>query len=84
MNAFRTAIVGLTLALAACSNGREPGFQGWVEADLIFVSPDENGRVQTLAVRGVAVAADLLQLGHEKDRRKHPEQHRWRDKRRAF
>ena len=27
------------------------GFQGWVEADLIFVSPDEAGRVETLSVR---------------------------------
>jgi HlyD family secretion protein len=25
--------------------------QGWVEADLIFVSPDEYGRVETLSVR---------------------------------
>ena len=27
------------------------GYQGWVEADLIFVSPDEVGRVETLSVR---------------------------------
>ena len=27
------------------------GYQGWVEADLIFVSPDEAGRVETLSVR---------------------------------
>jgi HlyD family secretion protein len=39
------------LALAACSKGEDPGYQGWVEADLIFVSPDEYGRVQTLSVR---------------------------------
>ena len=33
------------------------GFQGWVEADLIFVGPDEAGRVETLSVReGDAVA----------------------------
>ena len=29
----------------------DPGYQGWVEADLIFVSPDEAGRVETLSVR---------------------------------
>ena len=29
----------------------DPGYQGWVEADLIFVSPDEVGRVETLSVR---------------------------------
>lgn len=28
-----------------------PEFQGWVEADLIFVSPDEIGRIETLPVR---------------------------------
>jgi HlyD family secretion protein len=39
------------LALAACSQPRDHGFQGWVEADMIFVSPDEYGRVETLSVR---------------------------------
>ncbi|MEW6452845.1 MAG: efflux RND transporter periplasmic adaptor subunit [Pseudomonadota bacterium] len=39
------------LALAGCSNSGNPGFQGWVEADLIFVGPDEAGRVDTLSVR---------------------------------
>jgi HlyD family secretion protein len=35
-----------------------PTFQGWVEADLIFVGPDESGRVETLAVHeGDAVEA---------------------------
>lgn len=28
-----------------------PQFQGWVEADLVFISPDEIGRVETLSVR---------------------------------
>lgn len=39
-----------TLALAGCndSNGRK--LQGWVEADMVFVSPDEQGRVETLKV----------------------------------
>ncbi|MDH8618460.1 biotin/lipoyl-binding protein, partial [Klebsiella pneumoniae] len=27
------------------------GYQGWVEADMIFVSPDEQGRVVKLNVR---------------------------------
>ena len=36
-------------------NGR---LQGWVEADFVFVGPDEAGRVETLAVReGDTVAA---------------------------
>ena len=36
------------LALAACTQAGDHGFQGWVEADLIFVAPDEAGRVETL------------------------------------
>lgn len=38
------------LALAACSNGNDGALQGWIEADLIFVSPDEAGRLQDLPV----------------------------------
>ena len=43
--------LALTAVLAGCNDTRDPGFQGWVEADLIFVSPDEYGRVETLSVR---------------------------------
>jgi HlyD family secretion protein len=39
------------LALAGCDNGKEPTYQGWIEAELIFVGPDEVGRVETLSVR---------------------------------
>jgi HlyD family secretion protein len=38
------------LALAGCDEQRDPGYQGWVEADMIFVSPDETGRVIKLNV----------------------------------
>jgi HlyD family secretion protein len=41
----------LAAALGGCNERRDPGFQGWVEADLIFVSPDEFGRVTKLNVR---------------------------------
>jgi HlyD family secretion protein len=41
----------LATALAGCNEKRDPGFQGWVEADMIFVSPDEAGRVTKLDVR---------------------------------
>lgn len=47
-------IVGLLLAagaLAGCWESKNPGYQGWVEADMIFVSPDEPGRVVKLNVR---------------------------------
>jgi HlyD family secretion protein len=37
--------------LGGCSPSRDPGYQGWVEADMIFVSPDESGRVTKLSVR---------------------------------
>jgi HlyD family secretion protein len=43
-------LLPLIAALGACGNG-DSGFQGWVEANLIFVSPDDAGRVETLAVR---------------------------------
>jgi HlyD family secretion protein len=40
------------LALAACNDGgRAPHYQGWVEAELVFVGPDEAGRVEKLAAR---------------------------------
>ena len=47
------SIVAVVLAtsLAGCEEKRDPGFQGWVEADMIFVSPDEAGRVTKLNVR---------------------------------
>ncbi len=38
-------------ARPAATTSRDPGFQGWVEADMIFVSPDESGRVTKLNVR---------------------------------
>jgi HlyD family secretion protein len=49
---LRTLVVLIAgLFLAACSASSEQTFQGWVEADLIFVSPYEMGRVDSLAVR---------------------------------
>jgi HlyD family secretion protein len=40
----------LALSLAGCKKA-ETTYQGWIEANLIFVAPDEVGRVQTLSVR---------------------------------
>ncbi|HEU5444264.1 MAG TPA: efflux RND transporter periplasmic adaptor subunit [Pseudolabrys sp.] len=45
------ALVFVTLAVAGCDNSDDRVLQGWVEAELIFVSPDEQGRVETLKVR---------------------------------
>ena len=54
---MRTKLVALAavalagLALAGCDKHNDRQMQGWVEAELIFVSPDEQGRVETLKVR---------------------------------
>jgi HlyD family secretion protein len=54
MNAPRIATLlfalAVPLALAGCDN-KSPTYQGWVEANLIFVAPDEVGRVKTLSVQ---------------------------------
>jgi HlyD family secretion protein len=39
------------LMLTGCDRNNDHVLQGWVEAELIFVSPDEQGRVETLKVR---------------------------------
>jgi len=46
-----SAMVLASLALAGCNNGNERQLQGWTEAELIFVSSDEQGRVESLKVR---------------------------------
>jgi HlyD family secretion protein len=59
------AILVAGLMLAGCNNGKPPSYQGWVEAELIFVSPDEPGRIETLSVREgdlVALRAPLFTL----------------------
>lgn len=38
------------LTLAGCTE-KDSGYQGWIEANLIFVGPDEAGRIETLSVR---------------------------------
>jgi HlyD family secretion protein len=57
----------LAIALAGCTgtNGR---LQGWVEADFVFVGPDEAGRVEALSVREgdqVAAGAPLFSVDGE-------------------
>jgi HlyD family secretion protein len=46
-----SAMVLAGVALAACDKGPERQLQGWVEAEQIFVSADEQGRVESLKVR---------------------------------
>jgi HlyD family secretion protein len=45
------ALVLAALLLAGCNGAGDPGVQGWVEAEMLFVGPDDPGRVETLAVR---------------------------------
>jgi len=47
----RALALTLVIALAACGKSDNGRLQGWVEADFVFVGPDEVGRVETLNVR---------------------------------
>jgi HlyD family secretion protein len=54
--------------LAGCAPSGDPGYQGWVEAEQVFVSPHEPGRIEKLSVREgdtVAVGAPLFTLDEE-------------------
>lgn len=52
MTGLRIAFALLAfVSLAACGENSQRTVQGWVEAELIFVSPDEQGRIETLNVR---------------------------------
>jgi HlyD family secretion protein len=44
-------LAALAGGLAGCTDPAPQTYQGWVEANLIFVGPDEMGRVETLTVR---------------------------------
>jgi len=62
---LRTFVFCGLLALAGCGGNGEETLQGWIEADLVFVGPDEAGRVETLSVRegdAVTVGARLFSL----------------------
>jgi HlyD family secretion protein len=48
---MRAFVLIVALALAACGNPNNGRMQGWIEADFVFVGPDEAGRVESLAVR---------------------------------
>ncbi len=62
MSAPRLLVIAgaLIISLSACNSHDSP-YQGWVEANLIFVAPDEIGRVQTLSVR----EGDVVKAGDE-------------------
>jgi HlyD family secretion protein len=72
MSVARTvAAIALCALLAACAEQTNSGYQGWVEADLIFVSPDEAGRIVRLSVReGDAIKAGAPLYGLDDDLQK--------------
>jgi HlyD family secretion protein len=49
--ALLAVLATLAGGLAGCTDPATPAFQGWIEANLIFVGPDEAGRVEMLGVR---------------------------------
>lgn len=52
MKVFRIALLlPVFVFLASCGRNDTQSFQGWIEANLIFVGPDENGRIETMKVR---------------------------------
>lgn len=55
------ATLGLAaaLALGGCNRAGPPRYQGWVEANLLFIGPDEAGRLEALSVR----EGDVVQAG---------------------
>jgi HlyD family secretion protein len=54
--------------LAACGRDNAGTFQGWIEGDLIFVSPDEQGRIENMNVReGDAVENGRLLFALDSD-----------------
>ncbi len=72
MSALPLAVaLAAALVLAGCNESKEPVFQGWIEANLIFVGPDEAGRIETLTVREgdrVTLQAPLFTLDSDLQR----------------
>jgi HlyD family secretion protein len=66
---LRSLVLALAVVLlSSCNQPTEPVFQGWVEAELIFVGPDENGRIETLTVReGSLVEKGMMLLTLDAD-----------------
>lgn len=66
MTLYLLAVIALIGGLlASCGTAKQPGYQGWVEADLIFVSSDEAGRVMKLNLKEgdpVSAGAPLYSL----------------------
>lgn len=73
--AFAIGLLALIGAVTAVyyfrAAGGPPEFQGWIEADFIFVSPDEAGRLEELHVRegsAVEIGTPLFRLDDDLQR----------------
>ena len=44
-------VIAVCLLVGGCSKSNEDVYQGWIEGDFIFVSPDEQGRIEQMLVR---------------------------------
>jgi HlyD family secretion protein len=65
------ASLALCMLLSACGNGNDNVLQGWIEGDFIFVSPDEQGRIEQMLVRqGDAVKKGQLLFVLDEDLQK--------------
>ena len=68
MTMYRNAWLAGALLLAACAPSGNGSYQGWVEAEQVFVSPHEPGRIETIAVREgdtITVGMQLFTLDAE-------------------
>jgi HlyD family secretion protein len=68
---WRTLLALMAMIWLAACGKVEPKYQGWIEANLIFVAPDEVGRVASLNVRegdSVAVGDPLFTLDDDLQR----------------
>lgn len=65
------AVALAALVLSGCDKPKDYQLQGWVEAETVFVSPDEQGRVEVLNVRqGDKVEKGALLFGLDDDLQK--------------
>jgi HlyD family secretion protein len=68
MKTHRSLWLAAALLLAGCAPANESTYQGWVEAEQVFVSPHETGRIEVLSVREgdtVKIGAPLFTLDDE-------------------
>lgn len=51
LHLLRLGIIFAVFLVGGCGKDDDNTFQGWIEADLVFVGPDEAGRIETLSVQ---------------------------------